>query len=499
MPGQGRHGFVRGSDGATARTFLRTLLASAAMGFAAIIAVGAAMWTVFQLDHGDVRAAVRDAFAERTMIANSGQLLDLHRGDYIFNDCLILQSLLLARDDWRHSVIEATIYVADDPCKILEEDAAGQRPTASTYGYSRYVFAARAVSAPLVASFGVERTKQGLRIANYLVIVLAALVSLLGLSARVQPRHHAPTLYLAALIFAVALLVLYRLPYYAQTLAHGFSELVIAGYLLYMVLPGKRRRDEGVPMAAVVLGVLTGCFELLTGPLLVAVGMAVLLDHSAAPTRSHPYRRALLVAFGCIAGTLMVLFWQQAIISVLSDARPFHDFATHLAIRLQLHQYFAIAIDPRWAIAENMHLYSPGEVAAAIAQALPTLTYGSTIAAQVVFAGSAVIAGSSVALAPRESRPGCVIAAAVALSLPAWYFAFANHTVLHSLYMIRMAVLLPACAGIALTFALAPFRKRKAPRTRGVSRGRETPAAKGPRHGHPLREESGRRFTVCRF
>ena len=60
------------------------------------------------------------------------------------------------------------------------------------------------------------------------------------------------------------------------------------------------------------------------------------------------------------------------------------------------------------------------------------------------------------ALSRRATRPGCVIAAGVALTLPLWYFAFANHTVLHSLYMVRMAVLLPICAGISVMFVLAP-------------------------------------------
>jgi hypothetical protein len=452
--------------GDTPRLFARTLLVATALGLVAIIAVVAAMALFFALDDGGVRTSVRDAYADKSLVPNSGQLFDRHRGDYLFNDCLILQSLLLPPAAGRHSVVEATIYVADDPCKILKEDATGQHPTASTYAYSRYVFAARAVAAPLVALFGVNRTKQTLRTTNYLVLLLVVLAALHRLSARAQPAPYPRTLYLAGLCCAVAMLALYRLPFYAQTLAHGFSELVIAGFVLYSVLPAKNRSDAGPPLAAVVLGTLTGCFELLTGPILVAVGIAVLLDVAAAPRRPHPYRRALLVAFGCVAGMLMVLFWQQVVVSLWSDSRPFHDFATHLAIRLQLHQYFAIAIDPRWAIPENLHLYSPGEVAAALLQALPTLTYGSALAAQLAFAGSFAVIAGCVTFGKRETRPGCIIVATVALSLPAWYFAFANHTVLHSLYMIRMAVLLPMGAGVALVLATAPW-KRKGPANKG--------------------------------
>ncbi len=39
-------------------------------------------------------------------------------------------------------------------------------------------------------------------------------------------------------------------------------------------------------------------------------------------------------------------------------------------------------------------------------------------------------------------------------------------------------------------------RQEKAPRSRGVTRGRETPADKRPWRGHPLREGSGRRFRL---
>ena len=382
---------------------------------------------------------------------------------------------------------------------MLEQDVSGPPPTAAYYGYGRYIFAARAASAPWLALFGVDRTKEILRTTNYVVLFLTALLALRGM---VPGRGAgARTLCLATFFCAAAMLVLYRLPYYAQTLAHGFSELVIAGFLLHATLHPERHATDGVPVAAIVLGVLTGCFELLTGPILVAVGMAVLLDHAAAPWRRHSYRRAALVGFGCIAGMLMALFWQQAMLALLTDAQPFRLFFTHLAIRLQLHQYFPIAIDPRWAIAENMHLYTPDEVVGAIVQALPTLTYWSAPASALVFGAAPLPSIASVVMARREHRPGCIIAAAVALSLPAWYLAFSNHTVLHSLYMIRMAVLWPVCAGFALMFALAPERgrKRKAPRTRGVSRGRETPAVKGPWRGHPLREGSGRRFTVCRF
>jgi hypothetical protein len=284
------------------------------------------------------------------------------------------------------------------------------------------------------------------------------------------------------------MLGMYRLEYYAQTLAHGFSEWVIAGFLLYSLATAGRERVDGTPTAAIVLGVMTGCFELLTGPTLIAVGMAVLVDHGAAPRRPHPYLRALHVAVACVSGMLLTLFWQQAVISAFTDARPFYQFATHLAMRLQLHQFFAIPFDPSWATVENLHLYSPADVADAVLTALPQLTHGSLAASRIVFAVSLLVLVAGVALARRAARPGCVIAGVVALSVPVWYLSFANHSVLHSLYMIRMAMLLPLCAGISLMYLWVPETWMAAERpgisvarsrAGGESRTRKGPAIKG--------------------
>jgi hypothetical protein len=443
---------------------MRTLVIAAGAGLAAAIAGALLMWSIIELDHGQLRASVRAAFADGALVDRSGPLLDLHRGDYLFNDCLVLQTLLLGRDDWRHSVIDAQIFLSDDPCRLLEQEVTEPAQPRATYQYSRYLFSARVAAAPWLALLGVDRTKQLLRIAVYVTLVLTVLVCATRLLSAHAGRILPPrTLYLTGMLCALAMLGLYRLEYYAQTLAHGFSEWVIAAFLLYSVTLGGRGQEAGTPAAAIVLGVLTGCFELLTGPILVAAGMAVLLEHGETPTRSQPYRRAVLVGAACIAGMLLTMFWQQTIIAVFSDARPFHQFATHLAMRLQLHQFFTIPFDPQWATAANLHIYSRRDVADAVAAALPLLTHGSATAAKAVFGAAAVAIVIALALARPVARPGCVIAAAVASSVPVWYFAFANHTVLHSLYMIRMAMLVPLCGCVALMFAAVPTSWLAAP------------------------------------
>ena len=442
--------------GAIAGPLAQTILVAAAMGLVAVVASALLMWSIIQLDHGQLRTSVRQAFQDETLVAKSGPLFDLRRGDYLFNDCLILQTLLLGRDDWRHSVIDATIYLSDDPCRVLQEEVTDQTPMLPTYQYARYLFSARVASAPLIGLFGVDRAKQVLKWAVYVTLLLAALACLRGLASAPASSTPTKTLYMTGLLCVVTMLGLYRLEYYAQTFAHGYSELVIAAFLLHSVTSAYGRRLAGTPTAAIVLGVLTGCFELLSGPILVAVGMAVLLDYGAAPTRKHPYRRAMLVGVGCVAGMAMTMFWQLAIISALSDSRPFYQFATHLAMRLQLHQFFEIPFDPRWAIVANLQLYSLVDVASAIGTALPQLTYGSPLAAWMVFAASPLAIAAALVLSPTATRPGCVIAAVVALSVPVWYVAFSNHTVLHSLYMIRIAVLVPLCAGVSLMLVFAP-------------------------------------------
>ena len=473
---------------ATGAPLTRTLLTAVAMGFAAVSIGALLMWSIIQLDQGQLRNAVREGFSDKSLITNSGQLFDPRRGDYLFNDCLVLQTLLLGRDDWRHSVIDATIYLSEAPCVNLEKEVTAAPPRLPTYQYSRYLFSARVAAAPLLASLGVKRTKNLLRVTVYLTLLLTLLIGARGLASRSGLHAAPPTLFLTGILCATAMLGMYRLEYYAQTLAHGFSEWVIAGFLLYSLATAGRGRVDGTPTAAIVLGVLTGCFELLTGPVLIAVGMAVLLDHGAAPSRPRPYLRALHVAAACVAGTLLTLFWQQAVISALTDARPFYQFATHLAMRLQLHQFFAIPFDPSWATVENLHLYSPADVADALLTSLPQLTHGSLAASRIVFGVSLVVIVAGVALSRGIARRGCVIAAVVGLSVPVWYFAFANHTVLHSLYMIRMAMLIPLCAGVSLMYlwasmtgnaADAPSGSARRWRSRGFSRTRKGPAIKG--------------------
>jgi len=442
--------------GSATSLILRIILFAASFGLIAVFAVSMSMWLLVQLDNGGLRTAIRDAFVDGAIVAKSGSLFDLRRGDYLFNDCLILQALLLERDNWRHSIIDSTIYLNDEPCRTLELDVMGERPSTSTYQYSRYMFAARVVSAPLIAVVGIDHAKQFVRALTYFTLLLTALISIRGLARRAQMKARPRTIYSAGLICVAAMLGFYRLEYYSQTLAHGYSELVLAGFLLYSVTFASAGAQDRVPTASIVFGVLTGCFELLTGPALIAVGMAVLMSHCAAPTRPHPCRHAAMAGLGCAAGVLITVLWQQAIISAVSDAKPFYQFITHLAMRLQLHQFLPIPFEPNWATPENLHLYSPRDVVDSMIATLPNLTYKSSIAALIVFGCSAIAVALGPALSRRATRPGCVIAAAVALTLPLWYFAFSNHTVLHSLYMVRMCVLLPICAGISLMFVLAP-------------------------------------------
>ncbi|MEI9850212.1 MAG: hypothetical protein WDN24_04280 [Sphingomonas sp.] len=174
-----------------------------------------------------------------------GKLVDLNRGDYLFNDCLILQTLLLGRSDWRLSVINSTIYLDGEPCRRLSEEVTNRAPQVATYQYSQYVFAARIVTAPLAIAFGIDGAKQLLRIAVYVTLLVTAIASIRRMTRGGQPPQHPATFYFAVLLCTSAMLGAYRLEYYAQTFAHGYSELVIAAFLLYSVTLAPRTDGFG--------------------------------------------------------------------------------------------------------------------------------------------------------------------------------------------------------------------------------------------------------------
>jgi hypothetical protein len=402
------------------------------------------------LDGQRLRHAIATGFATGALVDAPYLGNDPRRGRYTVNDCLILQTLVLAERDWRNPGIRSRVFDGRDQpaCAVLRSAVESSMPTPpGTYDYSRYFFAAKAFIGPALLVLDIDTVRAALRSAVYGVLLLVLAVSL---SRVVRPRERQGMLPASLVVVSCAWLAFYDLRYYAPLFAHAFAELVLAGYMLF-VLVARPPATHGIPARGIWLGALTACFELLTGPALLAAGIAVLLDFAQDPTRPRPLRRALLVWSGTALAILVTLLLLQVAVVAVEGPDALRQFVWHLLLRMDLHLLLNLPMEANWKIAENLASYTVADVGRAMFRNLPLLTYGSRAAANVVFVGSVLVLAWAAAVGAfrREMRP-VFIYVGVAASLVAWSLVFSNHTVIHAWAMVRMAVLLPVCAALSL-------------------------------------------------
>jgi hypothetical protein len=432
------------------RTALKLLAIS---GFVALCAIGLSAATA-ALDAGKLRQLIVQAFDSGELVSKGYLGEDARRGRYTVNDCLILQTLVLANGDWRNVGIRSRVLDAPDMpvCQALKDYARGALPPDSpTYDYSRYFFAAKAFVGPALFYFSVDGIRQWLRVIVYGLLLAVFAVSLVRLC---RPASNGSSRLLPAtlLVLSVGWLTLYDLRYYVPLMAHGFSQIVLAGYMAYALL-APPSNGGGVPNRVIWLGALTACFELLSGPALLAAGMAVLLDFASNPARAAPLRRAFRIWVATAMALLTTLLVLQAAVVVVEGMEALRQFVWHLLLRMDLHLVLGLPMEENWKIQENLTSYSIADVAAALYNNLTMLTYSSRAGANAVFGGSLlVLSWAAVTGLRHPSRRPVLVYVGVAASLAAWSVVFENHTVIHAWGMVRMAVLLPVCAALSLIY-----------------------------------------------
>jgi hypothetical protein len=201
------------------------------------------------------------------------------------------------------------------------------------------------------------------------------------------------------------------------------------------------------------LGALTAWFELLTGAMVMAIAIAVLVESAVADPRrraQHALRTACTVALSVV----LPLLFLQALVAIFGDPQSVKQFLYHAMLRMQLHHVFPIPVETPWLIASNLHRYSVLEVFGAIFRELPLLTYGNAIAAALLFGGSGVILAGATAWSRGEARRANLICCAVVVFVFMWYLAFGNHSAVHAFAMVRLMALVPICAALALMYAV---------------------------------------------
>lgn len=417
-----------------------------------LLAIPAALRDRAQLAH-----EIAVGFDSGALITDNFFALDTRRGRTLVNDCLLLQTLTVGRGGVMDRVVSSyTLQRAPAaPCLHLREFVLGSDAAGALYPYSRYFWGAKAIVGPVLALAPVDDLKQLLCALIYLTLIGAGLFSVTRFtsgSSASRRRHR------TILVVAAGLVLLYELRFSALTFANGFSELVLAGYLLYAAVRPATTGQTGKDVGLIALGVLTAWFELLTGATVMAIGIAALVE-SADGEPGQSVRNAARAAAVVASSIALPLVFLQFLVAVFGDPQNVKQFAYHLMLRMQLHQLLPVPIEGPWRIEENLHSYSLGEVFLPIIYNLQALTYGSKVAAAIVFPASVLVLAVACIRSRGKSRQAVVTCCLVVSLLPLWYMAFSNHTAVHAYFMVRLMVLLPICAVLALMNLVVPARR----------------------------------------
>lgn len=398
---------------------------------------------------------IEEAFRQGALIETGYAGNDIRRGTHQFNDCLILQSTLLGRDDLAGWIASATVIGDENPCGRLRQLVEGRLPeSVAVYSYHRYLFGARPFVAWLVGAVDLDLVRATLLVWVYGLFSSTAALSLLALSGwyRGPMRGYSREFLVGVGSISIVFVLFYRLQHFAQTFGHGFSELIIGLYLLSSLLAG--RRAEWI--RAALFGTLVAWFELLTGPALIGMLLVLylaVLTEDAAEQNLAFFRRAL-ISCATYGGTLVTTLAMKTLVAAILYPDAAGDFFKHLAIRMQIHLLFGTPVPPAWKNAENMTFYGPMEVLEALRKFLPSLAYDTGWASTAVVTAAALASVGGLTLGfVRQRATSCLLVGGSLALLPLWYFAFANHTVIHGFWMVRMiaaglagAALLPLCA-----------------------------------------------------
>ena len=422
-------------------------------------------------DSAELKRRITSGFASGALIELDYAGNDLRRGTHQFNDCLILQSTILGREDVPLWLLSARIVAHQPPCGMLARLARDEAPeTIELYDYHRYMFGARPLTAWLVSVLDIDGARWAIRVSAYSLFFLALLVPVLDMAGWAGRRSgRSPRLFLVGMILiAGTFLIFYRLQHFAQTFGHGFAEIVIGAYLLASALSGPPDREEIAVLRPILFGTFTAWFELLTGP--APIGLILVMAVTAIGATAQDTGRSILRKVGWAvlgyAGALAATLALKVLAAmIMAGPDSVSAFLVHLAIRLQLHLFLDLDIPHAWRDVGNMTLYTPWDVGRRLAEFLPSLAYDSAMTAWGVLAAALLAAagGTVAGMSHPVRRTQCLVLLAAMMLLPVWYLAFANHTVIHAWWMVRMIPAGMAAGFLTLLCGLAPDAWRLPP------------------------------------
>lgn len=445
----------------------------------AVLAVLPAFWVTFGLlsvlaqiiPSAAIRDAVLTAFAAGDLTHDDAPWLDAERGTNQYDDCLVFSMPLLRAGNIVEDAVSPRIIHAwwtDDgrwlsECQTLHEIAAGTLPeaiAADAVPFHRYLHGSMVVASLMLPVFGVSTMRVVLKATGYALLAFIVLRSLLDAVAVLRrPRDwRQPTRLANVGIGAVAtvLALLYGLPYFGQSVAHGPSEIVLFGFLVFCTYVNLATARPFLFFAAILLfACLTSAFGFIFHPL--PMGLAVLVGvlslQSQPGTRPLEFVR-LLVAGGAVytGGVAGCLLLKQVLAGLIFDTPVWAPFFDQVFYRMTGETGY-----------ERDNL---SQLAANLYVCLPNLGIDSTSAAMAVIGlslGLLIAAMAAIAIARGPQAPTLQIGglALSALVIFGWYVVFQNHTIIHACWQVRLLAWPIATGPLAALLVYAAFRLEK--------------------------------------
>jgi hypothetical protein len=381
---------------------------------------------------GDQRVA--QAFA-------AGALDDrnFHRGDAIsgynqFNDCLIIAMALDQRAPRRQLAISPTVPFAHDAdvCLALHR---GTRNTAVFY--HNYLHGPTVLARYLLPLLPVAQLRELYRLTLTLLLAGAIAVALRRLAGPADGRtRESAVLLIVLLTFARG----FGLEVFGQSLSHGPSDTIVAGFLAFAVTAGPTLTPPRAVVAAAVFGALTMIFEFMTGGAPVGLAIVIGLTWFMLRPSDRRVRHVAQAAGSFVLSCATCAALKVAAVAAVFGPAALADIAHRGAVRVA--GGLPPALAGRWtvqAVAGSSEALMPG--------------LGSLAALLVILAAGF---GARAALQLRTSEAKLLLWSN--LPIVVWFAVFRQHTIMHAWFMDRMLAWTIA-SGFALVFLAAADRR----------------------------------------
>lgn len=398
------------------------------------------------------------------------------------NDCVILGALVIPRGPPLEASVSPRMPTGVDiegisgppgypPMAFCLQLAQAMKtpsePSQPTYIH-RYIHGDITVAALLLAFMPLGTASRAMLSACYAMLGTVALLALLRLrvGSATERRRAA-----AFLIIAATLAVCYGLPLFGRSFSFAPTDFVIFAFILYgMLQPLGRIPRHRLIVAAAAFGTLIAILEILTGG--VPMGLATLIALIAlgeAPDQKTLLDRLVVVTTAFTAAIVACFGYKMLAVGAAFGTSGLSEFVGALGHRMDgsvqsllsdnaKEALKTLRIDPLWIDAN---------VLTRILFAGVMLTYSS------FFLGwGSHLLGAAIVLVPTPlllalgfsslrdrgrstvSRERLALAAA-GMAPALWYLVFANHTILHSSYMVR-----PLALNVALCIVSALAGRR---------------------------------------